>query len=127
MKAQSFKLLKDKLAKSYRKYGDKTCLAVGDISYTGNEVANEIEKETEFGIKCINTLIGLTIDLLARNKMTWDERKTNHIAWVRERLETTQKEKSAIGIDTPDKLKQTAGKGGKARAFKEVLSYLETH
>lgn len=127
MKAQSFKILKDKLIKAYRKYGDKTCLVVGDMSYTGNEVANEIQQETEFGIKCINNLIGLTIDLLARNKMTWDERSTNCRAWVKERLETTQKEKSAIGIDTPDKLKQTAGKGGKARAFKEVLSYLETH
>jgi hypothetical protein len=131
MKAQSFKILKDKLVKSYRKYGDKPCLTVMDAQggrqYTGNEVANEIQNETEFGIKCINNLIGLTIDLLSRNKMTWDERSTNCRAWVKERLETTQKEKFAIGIDTPDKLKQTAGKGGKARAFKEVLSYLETH
>jgi hypothetical protein len=76
---------------------------------------------------CIDNLIGLTIDLLARNKMTWDERNTNYRKWVAERLETTQKEKKVIGIDTPDKLKRTAGKGGKARAFKEVLSYLETH
>jgi uncharacterized protein (UPF0335 family) len=59
--------------------------------------------------------------------MTWDERSLNYRTWVKERLETTQKEKKAIGIDTADKLKQTAGKGGKARAFKEVLSYLETH
>lgn len=101
--------------------------ASGGKQFSGNEVANEIEQETEFGVNCINTLMGLTIDLLSRNKMTWDERNANYRNWVKGRLETTQTEKKTIGIDTPDKLKQTAGKGGKARAFKEVLSYLETH
>lgn len=55
------------------------------------------------------------------------EARDKYIKWVRERIETTKKEKQALGIDTPDKLKQTAGKGGKLRAFKEVLAYLETH
>lgn len=131
MKAQSFKILKDKLVKDFRKYGDKACLTVmgadGVKQYTGNEVANEIQNETEFGINCINTLIGLTIDLLSRNKMTWEDRNTNCRTWVKGRIETTQKEKQALGTDTADKLKRTAGKGGKVRAFKEVLSYLETH
>ena len=131
MKSESFNILKKKLVKTYRKYGDKACLTVMDAQggrqYTGNEVANEIEQETPFGVDCINTLIGLTVDLLARDKMTWDERNTNYRKWVSERIETTKKEKSALGIDTPDKLKRTAGKGGKVRAFKEVLSYLETH
>jgi hypothetical protein len=131
MKAQSFKILKDKLVKTYRRYGDKACLttmdAQGSHQYTGTQIANAIEQETEFGMKCIDNLLTLTIDLLARNKMTWEERNTNCRTWVKGRLVTTQKEKKAIGIDTPDKLKQTAGKGGKAKAFKEVLSYLETH
>jgi hypothetical protein len=131
MKAQSFKILKNKLVKDFRKKGDNACLTVmgkdGVKQYTGNEVANEIQNETEFGINCINTLIGLTIDLLSRNKMTWEDRNTNCRTWVKKRIETTQKEKKALGTDTPDKLKRTAGKGGKVRAFKEVLSYLETH
>jgi hypothetical protein len=127
MKQQSFKIIKDKLVKTYRKHGDVFMLADSKRTYTGNEIANEIEQETEFGMGCINNLIGLTVDLLSRNKMTWDERNTNYRNWVAERLETTKKEKDALGIDTPDKLKRTAGKGGKVRAFKEVLSYLETH
>lgn len=131
MKSETFNILKKGLVKTYRKTGDKPCLTVMDAQggkqYTGNEVANEIEQETEFGVSCIYNLIGLTVDLLKRNKMTWDERCTNYRTWVKERLETTKKEKDALGIDTPDKLKRTAGKGGKAKAFKEVLSYLETH
>ena len=55
------------------------------------------------------------------------EAKDKYIEWVKKRIETTKTEKAALGIDTPDKLKQTAGKGGKLRAFKEVLAYLETH
>ena len=131
MRSETFNILKKKLVKTYRKNGDNACLTVmgadGIKQYTGNEVADEIERETKFGIECINTLIGLTVDLLSRNKMTWDERSLGYRKWVKERLQTTQMEKKAIGIDTPDKLKRTAGKGGKARAFKEVLSYLETH
>ena len=53
--------------------------------------------------------------------------KEQYIEWVEKRLETTKVEKLALGTDTPDKLKRTAGKGGKLRAFKEVLAYLETH
>ena len=53
--------------------------------------------------------------------------KEQYIEWVKKRLETTKVEKLALGTDTPDKLKRTAGKGGKLRAFKEVLAYLETH
>jgi hypothetical protein len=53
--------------------------------------------------------------------------KEGYIIWVKQRIETTKAEKLALGIDTPDKLKRTAGKGGKLRAFKEVLAYLETH
>jgi hypothetical protein len=131
MKSETFNILKKKLVKTYRKKGNDVCLFVKDASggkqFSGNEIADAIEQETEFGVNCINTLIGLTVDLLSRKKMTWDERSLNYRTWVKERLETTQKEKKAIGIDTADKLKQTAGKGGKARAFKEVLSYLETH
>ena len=55
------------------------------------------------------------------------EARDKYIKWVKERIETTKIEKAALGTSTPDLLKQTAGKGGKLRAFKEVLAYLETH
>jgi hypothetical protein len=55
------------------------------------------------------------------------ETKDKCIKWVNKRIETTKKEKAVLGIETPEKLKLTAGKGGKLRAFKEILAYLETH
>lgn len=55
------------------------------------------------------------------------EAKDKYMEWIRKRIETTKTEKACLGTDTPDNLKRTAGKGGKLRAFKEVLAYLETH
>ena len=55
------------------------------------------------------------------------EAREKYIKWLKERIETTKKEKDAIGTDTPDKLKQTAGKGGKLCAYKDVLAYILTH
>jgi hypothetical protein len=49
------------------------------------------------------------------------------LLWLKERVATTQKEKDALGTSTPDELKQRCGKGGKLRAFKEALAYVETH
>lgn len=49
------------------------------------------------------------------------------LQWLKERVATTQKEKDALGTSTPDELKQRCGKGGKLRAFKEALAYVETH
>lgn len=74
MKSESFNILKKKLIKTYRKKGDNACLTVMDAEggkqYSGNQIADAIEQETPFGVECINTLIGLTVDLLSRNKMT---------------------------------------------------------
>jgi len=55
------------------------------------------------------------------------ETKDKCIKWVKERIKTTKQEKAVLGIETPEKLKLTAGKGGKLRAFKEILNWLETH
>lgn len=79
MKPESFDILKEKIVKAYRKYGDKACLthmgADGIRQYTGNEVADEIENETPFGVHCIFTMLQLTIDLLSRDKMKYEPNK----------------------------------------------------
>lgn len=64
--------LKKELVKTYREFGDEEAMLIrGKESYTGNEIANEIEKETEFGIEMVSTLLNLTIDLLNRNKINY--------------------------------------------------------
>ena len=75
MKAESLDILKAKIVATYRKRGDSPYLTTCDRTYSGNEVADEIEAETEFGVKCIDNLIQLTIDLLARDKMKYDKPK----------------------------------------------------
>ena len=91
MKAESFDILKEKLVKTYRKYGDKACLTImganGIKQYTGNEVANEIEQETEFGVNCIHTLIGLTVDLISRDRMKYEVKK-EHVPQTKETIDT---------------------------------------
>jgi len=62
--------LKDKTISTYRKFGDdKAVLLKGKRSYTGHEIANEIENETEFGVRMLNNLLSLTIDLISRDKI----------------------------------------------------------
>ena len=70
MKAESMEKLKQLMVATYRKFGDeKALLLKGKRSYTGNEIADEIENETEFGIKMVDNMIQLTIDLLKRDKI----------------------------------------------------------
>ena len=72
MKVESIENIKQSMVSTYRRIGDARALGIkgiGKVSYTGNEIANEIENETELGIKMINNMIQLTIDLLKRNKI----------------------------------------------------------
>jgi 23S rRNA pseudoU1915 N3-methylase RlmH len=78
MKQESVETLKTKIATSFRKHGDKQALIVMDKNprtYTGNQVADEIERETEFGVECISTVINLTVDLLSRDKVKYEPKK----------------------------------------------------
>lgn len=62
--------LKSKIISTYRKFGnDKAVVIREKRSYTGQEMAEEIEKETEFGVKMIENLLLLTIDLISRDKI----------------------------------------------------------
>jgi len=69
MKTESIEKLKSSIINSYRKLGDDKKLIKGFESYSGNQIADEIENETELGIKMIDLLIQLTIDLLNRKKI----------------------------------------------------------
>lgn len=70
MNENSIKELKKLVVEGYRKYGDDKALVIkGKKSYTGFEMAKEIEDETEFGIEMVSNILQLTIDLLKRNKM----------------------------------------------------------
>lgn len=61
---------KTQIADTYRKYGNEVCLKVnGGKTYTGKEIADEIENETEFGIETMFSLIRLSIDLVKRDKI----------------------------------------------------------
>ncbi len=95
MKQEAIELLKTKIIKSYRKYGDKLCLFVMDAQgghqYTGNEVADEIQNDTPFGVECIHTLIGLTIDLLSRNKIEYKPKKSNDFIEYEDKGDNYQK------------------------------------
>jgi hypothetical protein len=79
MKAESIDILKQKIIRTYRKHGDEPYLRTNARIYTGNEIAEEIEKETEFGVECVNKLIQLTIDLLARDKMKYEPKDTRSV------------------------------------------------
>ncbi len=60
--------LKSNISNYYRGYGDGTVLYKGEESYTGNQIANDVDNETEFGIEMVNNLINLTLDLITRGK-----------------------------------------------------------
>lgn len=61
--------LKSLIIKTYKSFGDEKALLIkGKRSYTGNEIAEEIEKQTPFGLNIINGILKLSIDLLKRDK-----------------------------------------------------------
>jgi len=70
MKTESIENIKQLLVDRYRKIGNEKALLIkGKHSYTGTEIAEEIENETELGIDIINNIFQLTIDLLKRDKI----------------------------------------------------------
>ncbi len=71
MKTESIDELKDLMVKTYRKFGNEKAILLkgGKRSYTGDEIAEEIENETEFGINMLDNIIQLTIDLLKRDRI----------------------------------------------------------
>lgn len=70
MKEETLLKLKAALIFTYLKFGNKTVLITENKSYTGDELAEEISQETEFGVKLIDNMIQLTVDLLSRQKIS---------------------------------------------------------
>lgn len=68
MKTESIQKLKELIVEAYRK-STHTKIIIGNKSYTSNEIADEIENESELGIETIDNIIQLTIDLLSRGKI----------------------------------------------------------
>lgn len=70
MKQESINKLKERMIATYKKFGnERAMLQRTGKSWTGIEIAEEIEKETEFGIKILDMMIQLTIDLVKRDKI----------------------------------------------------------
>ncbi len=70
MKLESINKLKETVISTYKKFGDNTaCLVRGSRSYTGHEIAKEIEDETDFGLSFLENLLKLTTELVKRDKI----------------------------------------------------------
>jgi len=75
---EAFDKLKQKLIADMRnsKDADQPYISNSTGSWTKNQVADEVEKGTEFGIDMLSGLIMLTLDLMSRGKA-----KMNEIKW----------------------------------------------
>lgn len=69
MKLESLDQLKESLVKTYQRYGEDKMLSTRGKSWSGVELAQEVDNETEFGVELINMMINLTIDLVKRDKI----------------------------------------------------------
>lgn len=72
MKQESLEQIKLSLINIYKNKGDKKALMTRGRAWTGNELAIELENETEFGIGLIENLINLTVDLVSRQKLEYE-------------------------------------------------------
>lgn len=68
------KELKESVINTYKKIGENNAIH-SCKQYTGNEVASEIENETEFGVNILSSLIKLSIELVKRQKETLEINK----------------------------------------------------
>ncbi len=75
MKTETLETLKQKMIATFRKKGDDKMLVTGRKSYSGNEIANEVENETEFGVDTLNKIIQLSLDLISRDKIHLGDKK----------------------------------------------------
>lgn len=70
---EAYQNLTKVVANHYRGFGDKIALQVlqiGKNQFTGNELADEVEAQTEFGQKLVQNLVILALDLVSRGKET---------------------------------------------------------
>jgi hypothetical protein len=70
---EGYKSLIAQMVSDARAYGDEvviSTLGLGKCTWTGNELADEIQNETDFGKNVVNGLCSLTLELVQRGKET---------------------------------------------------------
>jgi len=72
MDKDTLQTLKMLIVSTYQKAGDEPMLVSKGVKYSGNQIADNVFNETAFGIKIMNSLIKLTIDLVKRDKLNID-------------------------------------------------------
>lgn len=68
---EGYKSLVKQMISDARAYGDETVistLGLGKCTWTGNELADEIENETDFGKDVVNGICSLSLELIQRGK-----------------------------------------------------------
>jgi|SRR6185436_12547414 len=100
-KIDAYSRLKVAMVKTFRKIGDKKFLAKGFDAFTGNDLANEVEANSEEGDDQMNAIVRLTIDLLLRDKIHRNE-LTDKITSLEQRNKELEEENTQLkrGIKT---------------------------
>lgn len=68
---EAYNSLIEQLVSDARAYGDEvviTSLGLGKCTWTGNELADEVQNGTDFGKEVVNGLLSLTLELVVRGK-----------------------------------------------------------
>lgn len=63
--------IKALLISEFEKKGDEKVLVSGNTTYTGNQIIEEINNQTEFGVNVIGNILRLSLNLLERGKETY--------------------------------------------------------
>lgn len=72
--------LRSMVIETYRKYGDKIVVQYkSGRSYTGNEIAIEVEAGSDFGIDTVLNVMKLSIDIFSRDKTYARDNKIDDI------------------------------------------------
>ncbi len=91
MKTETIEALKQKITTTFRKKMDKKGLLVrGGKTYSGNEIADEIENETPIGVETLNSIIQLTLDLINRDKINIGDKKVTEYYAVATQLSESE-------------------------------------
>jgi len=70
MQEENIDKLKQALVKNLKRKGISSYISYGGKVYSGEELALEVENETDAGISMMNSLILLALDLVSRGKET---------------------------------------------------------
>lgn len=122
--------LKKNLIETYSKFGDKKALhLMTGESYSGVEIASAIEKESVLGMKIINNILKLSIDLLARDKANApNEISKGGLVWLLGHLEHEMGRFSIMTADSREALRDHAAFyfDGQHDAYQQAIKTVKT-